>query len=205
MAVDPGPVRVAEYKGPKIVYTNDPGVKIDDNLLRRLQQYVRSRSFLFTPPKSCVLQGGVCVIEIPVVLVKDAQGTDYCVALFPERVSISGTLAGKRNDTPIVWSLIPPKPAQAPGTTFTFFDDSHSLDKAKGILFLDDTQKQMDGAGLGDGITLPADNTKYHVINQHSQKGLATYLPIVVRTDFANTPTPKVSMCGTPDPVIANV
>jgi hypothetical protein len=62
----------------------------------------------------------------------------------------------------------------------------------------------MHNGALGDGTT-PVDSTKYLIKNKHRVKGEAVYIPVIVRTDAATTTDPeKVSVCGTPDPRIAN-
>jgi len=189
---------------PKIVYTGQSDVKITDDLLKQLLQFMQLRSVLFTAPRPCVLQpGGVCVIEVPIILLKDpTSGADYCVGLFPEEVSLAGTAAGNPEKT-IVWSLIRPSSAPA-NATFTFFDDKATVGKAPGIIILNDKKKQLHGGTLGDGTTTPPDATKWLVKNKHVLTGKAVYIPVVVRTDDPGGAAEKVSVCGTPDPRIAN-
>ena len=190
-------------KSPPIVYTGKSDIKVTDELMAQFLKFMQLRAVLFTPPTTCVLQsGGVCVIEVPIILVSDSGGTQYCVGLFPEKVSLAATATGNPEKT-IVWSLIPPSSAPA-GATFTFFDDSGALSKAPGIIILSDIKKQMHNGALGDGTTTPPDATKYLIKNKHKLKGEAVYIPIIVRTDNAGTPSEKVSVCGTPDPRIAN-
>lgn len=194
----------ASAKPAPIQYSGRSDFQTDDKLMNQFLLFMQLRTKLFTPPKTCAIKpAGVCVIEVPVILVPDpANGAEYCVALFPETVSFTGTTAtdpGKK----VVWSLIQPSPPPA-GATFTFFDDKTTINKAPGIIILSDSKKQMENGSLGDGTSSTPDPTKYNFKNKHTAKGEAVYLPVVVRTDNAGTASAKVSMCGTPDPRIAN-
>lgn len=195
---------VKRTKAPELVYTGKADFELTIELRQQLLQFMKLRTVLFTKAKTCVLQpGGVCVIEVPIILLKDSSGPDeYCVGLFPEEVSITGTASGNPVKT-FVWSLIPPV-SPPPNATFTFFDDQAAVGKAPGIIVLKDAKKQLVGGMIGDGTTSPADPTKYLLKNKHREKGKAVYIPVVVRTDDAGLPAEKVSVCGTPDPRIAN-
>lgn len=192
-----------EHASP-IVYTGKADVTITDELQKRLLQFMQLRSVLFTRPQPCVFRpGGVCVIEVPIILLKDpGSGQEYCVGLFPEEVSLGSTAPANPPKT-IVWSLIPPSPAPA-AATFTFFDDRAAVGKAPGIIILSDRHAQLHGGALGDGYTTPPDPTKYRIRNRHRLRNEAVYIPVVVRTDKPGTASQKVSVCGTPDPRIAN-
>ena len=191
-------------KSPKIVYTGKSELAVTDEMMKKFLLFMQLRSVLFTKPISCVLQpGGVCVIEVPVILVPDPASTEiYCVAVFPEKVSLSGTASTSIEKT-IVWSLIPPASAPA-NATFTFFDDKASVGKAPGVIVLSDANKQLHNGTIGDGTITPPDPTKWLIKNKHKLKGEAVYIPVIVRTDNAGTASEKVSVSGTPDPRIAN-
>ena len=195
---------VKRAKAPAIVYTGKSDVKVTDELLKRLQQFMLLRSVLLTAPYSCTYQaGGVCLVEVPIILVPDpGSGEMYCVGLFPEEISLSSTTTLNPEKT-IVWSLIPPSPLPA-GATFTFFDDKATVGKAPGVIVLRDSNKQLHDGALGDGTSNPPDPTKYQIKNKHKMLNKAVYIPVVVRTDNAGTASEKVSVCGTPDPRIAN-
>ena len=202
---DKAPPRGKSAKSAPISYKSKADIVITEEMMKKFLLFMQLRSVLFTPPVSCVLQpGGVCVIDVPVILVPDPStpGTDYCVALFPEKVSISGTSSTTTEKT-IIWSLIPPAAAPA-GATFTFFDDKAAVGKAPGIIILTDTNKQLHNGTIGDGTTSTPDPTKWLIKNKHKIKGEAVYIPVIVRTDNAGTPSEKVSVCGTPDPRITN-
>ncbi len=195
---------VNRTKAPEIVYTGKADFELTIELQQKLLQFIKLRTVLFTKAKQCVLQaGGVCVIEVPIILLKDPTGPEeYCVGLFPEEISITGTAPGNPVKT-FVWSLIPPV-SPPPNAKFTFFDDQAAVGKAPGIIVLKDSKKQLHGGMIGDGTVTPADPTKYLLKNKHREKGKAVYIPVVVRTDDAGLATEKVSVCGTPDPRIAN-
>ncbi len=202
-AAEPGkPAKQA--KAAPIEYAGKADVTITDERKKQLLQFMQLRSVLFTKPQPCVFQpGGKCVIEVPVILLDDpANSTQYCVALFPEEVSL-GPAASTDPGKFVVWSLIAPSPAPA-GARFTFFDDKAAVGKAPGIIILSDKNKQLHGGTLGDGTSTPPDPTKYLFRNKHKLQNKAVYIPIVVRTDNLGTASEKVSVCGTPDPRIAN-
>lgn len=141
--------------------------------------------------------GGVCPIDIPVYLLAGSDGKVYCAAAFPESVTLPGADPGDPGKI-IVWRLVTTFPIP-PGATFTFYSE-----KDHGIIVLSDPDKQMKKGNLGDGTT-PVDPTKYMFTHKHNKsKAVSVYLPIVLRTDNAGTSTEKVSVCGTPDPRIAN-
>lgn len=191
----------------KIDYSKYTGVKVDEKVLMLSKQYaqIRARPSEAVP---CNDQSDgkrtVCVVRVPVILVKDEAGQVTCVAVFPEKLNAGKADKTKTNEKTIVWDLIPPSPALAPGVTFTFFDKSKSLSQAPGMLFLNDTNDQIINGGLGDGTLSTPDATKYHVTDKLDSAGIATYLPIVVRTDNPGAHDEKVSMCATPDPIIWN-
>ena len=192
----------AEQKRPiakNIVYSGKLAPALTEEQRKLLLLFAQSRRVLFTESTTCVPQpGGVCVIEVPVYLLSDANGT-YCVARFPEKYSIPGT-PGSTEKT-IVWSLLPPADAPA-NATFTFFEGKIS-NKALGIIVIKDGNTQLHDGALGDGTT-PTDAKRFLIKNKHKIKGESVYIPIVVRKDDAGTSAEKVSVCGTPDPTIAN-
>jgi hypothetical protein len=195
---------VKRTKAPAIVYKNKASVDITDEKLRlQWMQFMQLRSVLFTKSAPCVYQtGAVCLIEVPIVLLKDPNtGADYCVGLFPEELSLGPAAPPGKT---IVWSLIQPTTPFPAGTTFTFFDDKATVGKAPSIIVLSDKHKQLNGGTLGDGTLTVPDPTKYLIRHKHTVPNRAVYLPIVVRTDNPGTASEKVSVCGTPDPTIAN-
>lgn len=198
----PANEKAKRSKQPPIVYSERSHITITDEQKAQFLKFMELRSVLFTSPVTCAIQvGGVCVIEVPVVLVSDSSGTEYCVGLFPETVSLAGTTSTDTEKT-VVWALSPVNPPPA-GTTFTFYDASKYLTKAPGIIILSDKNKQMHSGALGDGTT-PVNPTRWRLKNKHTIIGEAVYIPVVVRTDNAGTTMEKVSVCGTPDPRIAN-
>jgi hypothetical protein len=201
-AVAAPPNEKAKRSKQPIVYSERSNITITDEQKAQFLKFMELRSVLFTSPVTCAIQvGGVCVIEVPVVLVSDSSGTEYCVGLFPETVSLAGTTSTDTEKT-VVWALSPVNPPPA-GTTFTFYDASKYLTKAPGIIILSDKNKQMHSGALGDGTT-PVNPTRWRLKNKHTIIGEAVYIPVVVRTDNAGTTMEKVSVCGTPDPRIAN-
>jgi hypothetical protein len=66
----------------------------------------------------------------------------------------------------------------------------------------------MHNGELGDGTQAPGsdpDPTKYLFRHKNNKaKAVSVYLPIIVRTDNAGMPSEEVSVCGIPDPRIAN-
>lgn len=185
-----------------IDYSHVPREVVSDELRKDLLQFMLLRQRLLTPPQTCAYQtGGVCVIQVPVILLpdpKDTTGmTQYCVALFPAEFHLPGS-ASTNTEKTIVWSLLPPSPAPTGPATFTFYDEPNH-----GIIILSDDNKQIHAGTLGDG-TMPVDATKYLVRDKHKGKNEAVYLPIVVRTDNPGTTSKKVSVCGTPDPKVVS-
>jgi hypothetical protein len=176
---------------------------ITDERLTEIQKSIVLHRLLLVPlsDPTCPLQsGGVCPIEIPVLLLPDPADTTkfYCVAVFPEVVVLPGSTVTNPSEKIIVWALKPASPPP-PGTTFTFYDE-----KNHGIILLKNGSTQLHHGALGDG-TLPLDPTKYMFRSKNNvSKAEAVYLPIVVRTDDAGKPSEKVSVCGTPDPRIQN-
>jgi hypothetical protein len=190
-------------KAKAIDYSKAITVVITEQMTADLLRFMQLRRTLLVPVKeACSYQtGGVCPIEIPVVLLQDpADATkQYCVAVFPEVVKLPGAGAGSIEKT-VVWSLKPKSPPP-PGVTFTFYSE-----KDHGIILLKNGSNQMHSGTHGDGTATQPDKTKYLFKNKHKVQGAqAVYLPIVVRTDNAGTPTEKVSVCGTPDPLIENI
>lgn len=190
-------------KNASIRYSGEPTVPLTADRIERLKLYAKVRAALVGPPYRCVYQtGGVCVIEVQVGLIDDGAGNEYCVAPFPEEVQMG---IGDDLEKTIVWRLL--RPANAPASsTFTFFDDSKSIHKANGIIVVSDDKKQLKGGRLGDGTTSPPDPTKWLIKHKHQRnsKNTAVYLPLIVRTDDPGAANEKVSVCGTPDPRIAN-
>lgn len=193
---------VKRSKTTAIPYTGKADVSVTEEMRKQLLQFMQYRALLFTRSRPCViLTDRVCLIEVPVILLPDqASGTVYCVALFPEEVSLGPAPSTEKT---IVWSLIPPSSAPA-GTTFTFFDDKAAVSKAPGIIVLSDGKKQLHDGTLGDGTVTPPDPTKYLIKHRHKVKNVGVYIPVVVRTDNPGAASEKVSVCGTPDPRIAN-
>jgi hypothetical protein len=183
----------------RIDYSKAQQVEITEQMRVNFAKFIEGRRALLAKSVPCTYQtGGICVLDIPVILVADPANASniYCVAVFPEEYSLPGTPT--TDEKTIVWRLVPPSPLPA-GATFTFFDK-----KDLGIIVLSDNSSQLKGGSLGDGTVTPPDATKYRFVNKHKVKSKAVYLPIVVRTDNAGTASQKVSMCGTPDPTIAN-
>jgi hypothetical protein len=102
----------------------------------------------------------------------------------------------------IVWYLDPQFTVPS-GSKFTFYDE-----KDHGIIILTDNDHQMHNGELGDGTQAPGsdpDPTKYLFRHKNNKaKAVSVYLPIIVRTDNAGMPSEEVSVCGIPDPRIAN-
>ena len=183
-----------------IDYSKTTKVLITDDQRRDFLQFMLLRKKLFLHSQTGMFQaGGVCVIEVPVILLNDPApgGQQYCVALFPEEIHLGPGGSGN-SEKIIVWALTPPDPAPAGPATFTFYDEPNH-----GIILLSDTNKQMRGGALGDGTT-PINATRYLFKNKHKVANVAVYLPIVVRTDNPGTAAAKVSVCGTPDPKVVS-
>jgi hypothetical protein len=187
----------------KIDYSKAIKVPISEDRLSDLKKSIILRRALLVPlpdPNCTYQSGGVCPIDIPVLLLPDPQDATkiYCVAVFPELVVLPGSGPSAPEKT-IVWSLTGPA-SPPPNATFTFYNE-----KDHGIILLQDIHKQMHGGTLGDGTTSTVDPTKYMFKNKNKiSKAESVYLPIVVRTDNVGTAQEKVSVCGTPDPRIAN-
>lgn len=166
---------------------------------KQILQYMQFRRFLYTDPIDCNLEGDkgdICPILVQLVQVSDASGTKYCVGLAPERVKLRYTPG---NDAKrIVWKLVLPDPPVANAEFFFHGEDDH------GILWLSNfgSPKQMHTGRLGDGSPGSPDRTKFNVMNRHKVAGEAVYVPIILQKD---TVTGKISLCGTPDPLIENV
>jgi hypothetical protein len=183
----------------RIDYSKAQQVKITEQMRANFVKFIEGRRALLAQSVTCTYQpGGICVLDIPVILVPDPANSAnvYCVAVFPEEFDLPGTPGA--NEKIIVWRLIPPSPVPV-GAQFTFFDK-----KDYGIIVISDNSNQLHGGALGDGTVSPPDATKYMFMDKHKIKDQAVYIPIVVRTDNAGTASQKVSVCGTPDPTIAN-
>lgn len=199
----------AKAKAQAIDYSKAITIPITDKLKEDLRRFIRLRSTLLVKltDEECKLQsGGVCPIMIPILLVEDPEdpAKEYCVAVFPEVVKLPGAGSSSTEKT-VVWSLVMPGSAtKPPGATFTFYSEKdHGGQKDMGILLLKNGSNQMHSGTRGDGTSAQPDKTKYLFKNKHkipNAKGV--YLPIVVRTDNAGTSSEKVSVCGTPDPLI---
>ncbi len=200
-----GQGRDTAFDGAKIDYSRIAAPTVTERQKSLASLFLKTRKALFAD-QECKFQSptnNICVLPIPVILVPDESGNEYCVAIFPERLGLPGTTQLKPNSKKIVFWLVPT--FQHPtDVTFRFFDDRQTLDKAPGIVVLKDEAMQMTGAGLGDG-SVPEDTSMYHFVTKHDEKGKALiYLPLVVRTDSVGSAMPKVSVCATPDPIMVN-
>ncbi|HEY2560540.1 MAG TPA: hypothetical protein VGI48_12590 [Caldimonas sp.] len=204
IAADPPSKKAKRLKAPPIVYSEKSEFKVTDEQKTEFLKFMELRSVLFTPsvdPCRLLPGGVVCLIDVPIILLTGSGGTQYCVGLFPKEVVLDGTTSAS-TERVIVWRLI--RPGSAPATTtFTFFDDTSSVGKAPGIVILSDPKQQLHDGILGDGTGSP-DGTKWLIWNRHKVVSKAVYIPVVVRTDNPGTPSEEVSVCGTPDPRIAN-
>jgi hypothetical protein len=153
---------------------------------------------------NCKYQAGgvVCLVQVPVYLLTNPSepGKVYCAAAFPKLITLPRT-NGNPEKT-IVWYL-DPQFAVPTGAKFTFYQEPDH-----GIIVLNDKDHQMRGGELGDGTQAPGadpDPTKYLFRHKNNKpNAVSVYLPIVVRTDNEGMPSEEVSVCGTPDPRIAN-
>ena len=182
---------------------------VTDEMKAKFLNLMILRQSLLVPlaDSHCKYQTGgvVCVIQVPVYLLTDTTTSPpktYCAAAFPELVTLPGTAAPGNPEKTIVWYLDPQFPIP-PGAKFTFY-----AEKDHGIIVLKDNDKQMHDGELGDGTQTPPappDPTKYLFRHKNNKaQAESIYLPIVVRTDTTPGSPDKVSVCGTPDPRIAN-
>jgi hypothetical protein len=200
----------AKKRGPPINYQDSIMISqlVNDERKASFLKFMMLRQTLLIPltDTHCKYQTGgvVCVIQVPVYLLTDPMDPTktYCAAAFPELVTLPGAAAPGNPEKTIVWYLDPQFTIPS-GAKFTFYSE-----KDHGIILLKDDDKQMHDGELGDGTQAPSappDATKY-LFRHKNNKGQAVsiYLPIVVRTDTISGSPDKVSVCGTPDPRIAN-
>jgi len=157
------------------------------------------KAILFTKAiAGCEIKtGGVCEIPIEVIRVTGSDGTIYCAARAPESVTLTDTQ--NADERTLVWSLTFPE--AVPGDTSYYFLG----EKDHGVLVLRDDDKQIYNGKLGDGSGGPPNVHKYNAKSRHnSRKSVSVYVPVVLQDVKQTDGSIKTSLCGTPDPRIAN-
>jgi len=147
---------------------------------------------------SCYIEtGGVCRIPVEIIRVTGSDGTIYCAARAPEKVTLADTASA--DERTLVWSMTFPESVPA-DTKYYFLGE-----KDHGALVVRDDDKQIYNGKLGDGSGGPADPQKWNAKSKHNtRKSESVYVPVVLQDVKQADNSIKTSLCGTPDPRIAN-